>query len=86
MCFNPMLTTAENFAFIIQRDEEQRSGQDSDMVSHFVQSIPNGQHYGKEGHIPCYHTAVFKCISIKGVTYVKKFDKDGNWTKQLRTL
>ena len=30
-----------------------------DFQSHHIESTPNGQSYGKEGHIPCDHVAVF---------------------------
>ena len=59
MCFNPMLTTAENLAFVANRDAEQRAAHLNRTVEHQIHSIPNGQHYGKNGHIPCDHYAEF---------------------------
>ena len=60
MSFNPMMTTAENLAWIMNRHESTAARQEEEScVSHEIVSTPNGQHYGKQGHIPCDHMAVF---------------------------
>jgi hypothetical protein len=76
MSFNPMMTTAENFAFIMQRHEESTASRaDQECVSHEIVSTPNGQHYGKQGHVPCDHMAVFHYPA--GVGKVSTYFKDG---------
>jgi len=60
MSFNPYKTTAEQFAEIIARHNELHAGQGTRLLTqHDIISIPNGQQYGKDGHIPCDHEAHF---------------------------
>ena len=75
MCFNPMLTTAENLAFVAQRDAEQRAGQESEICCHALVSIPNGMIYGKTGHVPCYHHVEF--MKMDG-TFIH-YNRHGEW-------
>ncbi len=49
--------------------------QSGDMISSRVEAVPNGQHYGKDGHIPCDHIAIFEYPDC-----TRTFDKNGTWT------
>ena len=57
----PLVTTAEQFAAILARDVAERQNLDpaAQLCAHRIVSIPNGQQYGKQGHIPCDHIAEF---------------------------
>lgn len=76
MSFNPYATTAENLAFVLNRHEMETAHREDDACTdHEIVSTPNGQHYGKQGHIPCDHTAVFHYPAHVGK--ISTFDKNG---------
>jgi hypothetical protein len=78
MSFNPNLSTAENHALIMARhNQESTAFTSAECYSHDIISVPNGQHYGKVGHVPCDHHAVFyynddsaKKYSRRGESYI----------------
>ena len=54
----PRETTQETINRINDRDESQRHGSNNTPIYDII-SEPNGQQYGKEGHIPCNHKVIF---------------------------
>lgn len=54
--------TSEIRARILQRDREERAAQSDSpesLCSHRVVSVPNGQEYGRNGHVPSDHYVEF---------------------------
>jgi hypothetical protein len=73
MSFNPYLTTAENHALIMARhNQESAHSESNECYSHDIVSKPNGQSYGKVGHVPCDHTAFFYYNDGSVKTYSRK--------------
>lgn len=75
--------TSEIRAAILQRDAEERANSDT-MVVHEIISTPNGQKYGKEGHIPCDHVVEFRIWAVDTIT-VRSFD-GRNWATHQKIL
>jgi hypothetical protein len=75
MSFNPYQTTAEQFAEIMNRHEQtQAHMEDNACTSHEILSVPTGQSYGEEGHIPCDHYVIFYYPKVDGHLPVRSFN------------
>ena len=73
----PRETTAET----INRINTPREFPLTQMVDHTVISTPNGQSYGKDGHIPCDHVCVFTYEDGNMMTVEGRKDGFVEWRK-----